>query len=130
MSDHDDQLIKITLEMTRRQIRNCLILDQYWNDEWQEILVTYLEADSYNQTLNTLLSISPFLISRITPTHEQCMIAIQSDVYALFYIENQTYELCKEAVKIDGRAYAYIKPEHKTKELYELATHHPTNPFY
>lgn len=131
MSDcEDQQTIRITLEMTHNQLRNCLITEQYWYDEWQDIVVNYLAPDVYDETLDKMLTITPFMISRINnPTLKQCMIAVQSDGNALSFIEKQTDELCKEAVKQNGWAYHCIDPALKTMELYKQAREHPTNPY-
>ena len=42
-------------------------------------------------------------------TEEMCLEAVKQNGYALEYVENQTEEICFEAVKQNGRALQFVK---------------------
>ena len=54
-------------------------------------------------------------------TEEICKLAVQQCGYALQYVENQTEELCKLAVQKDGWTLLCVKHDSQTEEICKLA---------
>ena len=74
------------------------------------------EMTNYDEALEQSLSTNCMAIEFVQDqTEELCWQALKADPYAISYIENPTYEMLKYAAKTDARYY--IDEEHYTEEL-------------
>jgi hypothetical protein len=60
---------------------------------------------------------------------KQCKHAIQQQADLIQYVKEQTPELCKQAVRINGHAIKFVKPKYQTPDVCELAIRQDTFPF-
>ena len=54
-------------------------------------------------------------------TEEICKMAVKQNGFALEFVENQTEEICKMAVKQNGYALQYVKEKYQTEEIWKIA---------